>query len=208
MSERMILSVQNNKEKQQTYRKLLSKYDRAVEHEFYCEAIMISYAMIEDRLRSMIYHMGFIADRTKTVIWKNARPYLQQIVDDYKNEKEDDSLSLTSLSGKVKIIRSVCLWASNTEDGYRDTTHLTVLKGQLEGIDLANTVQVLDEVDRWRRYRNEVVHAMMNKNIFCLEESLLPCAEEGIRLARELDSIIKVFKTRNRVRKRIDLPIE
>ena len=186
---------------------MLSKFTRAIAQGFYCEALMIDYAMIEDRLRSMIYHMGFLADRGKTAVWKKARPYLMAIVSEYKRENEDDVLGTTSLSGKIKIVRSVCLWAVGTEGGYQNNIHLTVLKSQLESIDLEEALCVLDEIDNWRVYRNEVVHAMMNKNILQLEESLSPYAEEGMKLARRLDAIVRAVKARNRIRKRINLPL-
>lgn len=207
MAERKIQPVQNNVEKQQTYQRMLSKYRQAMDQGFFCEALMIDYAMIEDRLRSMLYHMGFIADRSKPAIWKKARPSLQAIVNDYKRDNEDDTLGTSSLSSKIKIVRSVCLWVANTEGGYQNNVHLTVLKTQLESLDLANVFQVLDEVDCWKVYRNEVVHAMMNKNILHLEESLRPYAEEGMRLARALDSIEKGIKARNRIRRKINLPL-
>ena len=208
MAERQIQPVQTNKEKQQTYRKLLSKYKRAMEQEFYCEALMIDYAMIEDRLHSMLYHMGFLADRNKTAIWKKARPYLQVIVNDYKRDNEDDSLGTTTLNGKIKIVRCVCRWATETEGGYQNNVHLLILKSQLETIGLKSAMQVLDEIDRWRMYRNEVVHAMMNKNILQLESSLQPYAAEGMKLARELDAAERGVKVGNRIRRRINLPMK
>lgn len=187
---------------------MLSKHRQAMDQGFYCEALMIEYAMIEDRLRSMIYHMGFLADRSKTAIWEKARPYLQAIVSEYKNEKEDDSIGITSLSNKIKIVRSVCLWTVNTEGGYQNNVHLSTLKKQLESLDLANVFQVLDEVDSWKKYRNEVVHAMMNKNIFQLEGSLRPYAQVGMKLARALDNIEKEIKRRNRIRRKVNLPLK
>ena len=207
MSERKIQPVQNNAEKQQTYRKLLSKYNRAMEQGFYCEALMIDYAMIEDRLRSMIYHMGLLPNRASTAIWKKARAYLQQVVDEYKCDNEDNTLGTTSLSSKIKIVRSVCLWAANTEGGYQENVHLKILKNQLESIDLANAIQILEAVDCWRSYRNEVVHAMMNKNIIQLEESFRPYAEQGMKLARDLDSIERGIKSGNKIRRKINLPM-
>ena len=207
MAGRKIQPVQDNQEKQQTYRKMLGRYSSAMKQKFYCEALMIDYAMIEDRLHSMIYHMGFLADRNKTAIWKKARPYLQQIVKDYKRKNEDDSLGTTSLSGKIKIVRSVFLWAANTVDGYQNNAHLTVLKSRLDEIDSERVMQVLEDIDRWKGYRNEVVHAMMNKNILQLEETIQPYAVEGMRLARELDAIEREIKAGNRIRRKINLPI-
>lgn len=207
MVERKIQPVQDNTEKQQTYRKMLGKYSNAMNQKFFCEALMIDYAMIEDRLRSMIYHMGFLADRNKTSIWKKARPYLLQIVSEYKREKEDDALSITSLNGKIKIVRSVFQWTANADGGYRDNPHLTVLKSRLDGIEYEKVFRVLDDIDRWRVYRNEVVHAMMNKNILQLEETMQPYAEEGMRLARELDAIEREIKAGNRIRRKVRLPM-
>ena len=169
---------------------------------------MIEYAMIEDRLRSMIYHMGFLADRTKPAIWKKARPYLQAIVSEYNNVNEDDSLGTTSLSSKIKIVRSICLWTANAEGGYQNNAHLTTLKAQLESLDLANVLHILDEVDSWRTYRNEVVHAMMNKNILLLEESLRPYAEDGMKLARALDNTEKEIKRKNKIRRKVNLQLK
>lgn len=207
MAERIIQPVQDNREKQQTYRKMLSKFRRAMEQEFYCEALMIDYAMIEDRLHSMIYHMGFLADRNKTAVWKKTRQYLQQIVNEYKFEKEDDTLGTATLSGKIKIVRCVFLWASNTAGKYQNNAHLTVLKSRLDEIDPERVIYVLDEIDQWKGYRNEVVHAMMNKNVLQLEETIQPYAAEGMRLARELDAIEREIKAGNRIRRKINLPM-
>ena len=63
MSKRIISPVNDNAEKQLTYRKMMGRYNMAIKYGFYYEAIMIAYAMIEDRLRAMIYHMGFLANR-------------------------------------------------------------------------------------------------------------------------------------------------
>ena len=207
MVERKIQPVQDNTEKQQTYRKMLGKYSNAMNQKFFCEALMIDYAMIEDRLRSMIYHMGFLPDRNTTKIWKNARPYLLRIVNEYKHKKENDALGTTTLNGKIKIVRSVFLWASNTDGGYRDNPHLAVLKSRLDEIEHERVFQVLDDIDRWREYRNEVVHAMMNKNILRLEETMQPYAAEGMRLARELDAIEREIKSGNKIRRKINLPM-
>ena len=43
--------VSDNYEKQQTYKELINKYNKAIQYEFYYEAILIDYALMEDRLR-------------------------------------------------------------------------------------------------------------------------------------------------------------
>ena len=49
--EKQIAAVKDNVEKQEAYRKQLGRYRRALNNEFYFEAMLIVYAMIEDRLR-------------------------------------------------------------------------------------------------------------------------------------------------------------
>lgn len=46
--EKMIDAVKNNAEKQVTYREQLGKYKRALNNEFYFEAMLIVYALLED----------------------------------------------------------------------------------------------------------------------------------------------------------------
>lgn len=207
MGERTITPVQSNYEKQQTYVKLLRKHRQAMSQGFYCEAIMIDYAVIEDRLRSMIYHMGFISNRQAKAIWKKARPYLSYIVNEYKYEKENEKLGLTNLGDKIKIVRCIMRWVSETDDDYKSNPHLCVLKTRLEGIDIDGCLQVLEDIGEWSGYRNEIVHAMMNKNIISLEESLYPNAEKGMKLGRELDSYEKELKKGNLIRRKVNLPM-
>ena len=104
-------------------------------------------------------------------------------------------------------MRSVIIWASYTEGGYQNNTHLTVLKERLDGMNPDRIMQVLDDIDQWKGYRNEVVHAMMNKNILQLEETMHPYAVEGMKLARELDTIEREIKAGNRIRRKINLPM-
>lgn len=202
-----IQPVRDNTEKQQTYRKLISRFTQAMRYGFYCEAIMIDYAMIEDRLRSTLYHMGLFANRQATGIWKNNRPVLQDMVTKYKRKEETCSLGVNAMNGKLKIIRSVLLWAVHAEGDYRENRYLTALKSQLEGTDIGLFLGTLDKIDAWKACRNEIVHAMMNKNIDTLEEQLKPVAEEGMLLARTLDSQERILKEWNRVRKSANLPL-
>lgn len=65
MAERKIAPVKDNLDKQRTYAKQKGRYKSAMSNEFYLEAIMIDYALLEDRFRSMLYHMGFLSNRTK-----------------------------------------------------------------------------------------------------------------------------------------------
>ena len=71
MSERRITPVADNREKQQTYKDQMQRYSKAMKDEFFFEAMLIDYAMLEDRLRSTLYHAAFFANRDKAGLEKN-----------------------------------------------------------------------------------------------------------------------------------------
>lgn len=205
MSGRIIPAVNSNEEKQQTYRNRIEKYKLAVKYGFYCEAVMITYAMIEDRLRSMIYHMAFLLNRKANSIWKKTRPFLLECVETYGSPEENLTLGINSLSGKIKIIRSVYRWAALVEGGYEKDIFANVLKQQIEGTDIEAVLSTLDDIERWKACRNEITHSMMNKNIDSLEAILQPQALEGMRIARALDAEERKLKKGNRIRRKMKL---
>lgn len=203
--ERKIQPVTDNTDKQRTYRQHKGRYKRAMENEFFFEALLIDYALLEDRLRSMIYHMGFLKDRSAYKIWKKKTSCLREIVSCYKNEDEDSQLGISNISGKEKIVRCVLKWTAYTEGGYHEDRHLSALKHQCEGLDIDGLLSALDELRDWCDYRNEVIHALMNKNLESLSLELKDYAEKGMQLANYFDSQEKLLKARNRIRKSANL---
>ena len=206
MSERIISPVNDNAEKQLTYRKMMGRYNMAIKYGFFYEAIMIAYAMIEDRLRAMIYHMGFLANRKSISVWPKTKPFLTECVDENKEEQENLTLGVKSLSGKMKIVRCVYLWAEKVEKGYEDKPFAVVLKSQIEGTDVAAVLDVLKDIEKWKAGRNEIVHAMMNKNLASLEAVIEMYAVEGMRIARTLDAQERLLKKGNVIRRKMNLP--
>ena len=204
-SQRKIKPVTDNSDKQRTYRAHKGRYKRAMENEFFFEALLIDYALLEDRLRSMIYHMGFLKDRTAFKIWKKKSAYLQDIVSSYKNADENCQLGISRISGKIKIIRCVLEWAAYTEGGYQKDRHLSALKSQCEGLDIGGLLSALDELQEWCAYRNEVIHGLMNKNLESLSDKLKAHAEAGMQLANYFDNQEKLLKKGNRIRKSANL---
>ena len=206
-NQRRIKPVTDNFDKQRTYRAQIGRYKRAMENEFFFEALLIDYALLEDRLRSMIYHMGFLTDRTAHRIWKKKSACLREIVSLYKDDRENLQLGITNISGKAKIISCVLKWAAYTDGGYKQDNHLTTLKSQCEGLDIAGFIRALDELNVWCAYRNEVIHGLMNKNLESLSEELKMHAETGMKLAAFFDSQVKVLKRGNKVRKSANLKV-
>ena len=150
MSERRIAPVADNREKQLTYQEQMRRYSKAMKEEFFFEAILIDYAMLEDRLRSMLYHAGFFANRDKAGCWKKTKPYFQSFVKQYKNEKENDTLGVTSISGKIKVIRSMLRWVSEADATNEKDRYLLRLKNQCESMDIGAMLETLDFNSRQR----------------------------------------------------------
>ena len=206
MPARKIDAVTDMRDKQRTYGRQLGRHKKAMSEAFYFEALLIDYALLEDRLRSILYHMGLLANRQATGIWKKARPYLQDIVSTYKYDGENSTLGISNISGKMKIVRSVLLWTGSASDDPKHK-HLSILQEQCGKLELEKCLVVLGKITDWCAYRNEVVHALMNKNIESMETELQARADEGLKLARFLDSQEKILKQGNRIRKSVNLPM-
>ena len=207
---RKIEAVSCNLDKQLTYKENCAKYKKAIQEEFYFEAMLISYAMMEDRLRSFLYHIGALANRESIkVSCTKTKNQLKEIVDAYKMKKENNSLGITNITGKLKIIRCTLEWAATVEDGYEDDKYLVALKNQYEGnIDVQETLSVIEELYEWLDYRNEIMHALLNKNVDSLHTELRERTIQGMVLARKVDSFVSHVKKRNYIRRSIKLCVE
>ena len=133
MSKRLIQPVSDNKDKQKTYAENMAKYKKAMAGEFYFEAMLIDYAMLEDRLRSFLYHIALLKSRESYKADNTpVKTEIKAIVAEYKDKDENDSLTISSISGKIKIVRSTLKWAVNI-CGTDNDPYLAILKKQYEG---------------------------------------------------------------------------
>lgn len=207
---RIISPVNSNIDKQRTYKENCAKYKKAVQEEFYFEAMLISYAMLEDRLRSFLYHIGALTNRQSTAVSsKKSKNQLKGIVSVYKTDKENDSLGITNISGKIKIIRCTLEWAATVNGGYEDDKYLATLKNQYEdNIDIQEMLDALEQLGGWLDYRNEIMHALLNKNVDSLHTELRERTLQGMELARKIDSFVSQVKKRNYIRRSIKLCVE
>lgn len=203
---RRITPVSDNQDKRNTYQANIRRYNKAIREGFYYEAILIDYAMMEDRLRSFLYHMGLFNTRNShKADVSRVKKSLKGIVQTYKRPKENDYFNVTSISGKMKIVRCTLLWVEQ-ESGDCDDIYLLSLRRQLDKyIDAERLMNAINGVEEWCSYRNEIIHALMNKNIESTYEDIAAQAEEGMRLCREIDSQVDRIKTGNKIRRSIKL---
>ena len=194
----------------------------ALQQGFYFEAMLIEYALLEDRLRSFVYHAGLLQNRKashllpgKNAVRKDFNRIAQRVktwkLEDGKetgNTSNFERLSVNKISDKIFIVRTIVLWSSELESLPDESRYLQALRGQCESLDAAALLETLDGIDTWRMYRNEVIHSLMNKRMESVQQKLSEQVEQGVQLARQLDAQVTILKKNNRIRKAARLPIQ
>ncbi|MBR4515632.1 MAG: hypothetical protein IKO61_12205 [Lachnospiraceae bacterium] len=207
---REIQVVKDNYEKQNTYRIQKGRYNKAIKDGYYFEALLIVYALLEDRLRSFIYYIGGISSHTSSKLdtGKTIKDNLRAIYFGSAEKAEGKNLSLSVISNKIRLVSEVVDWVINAE-GELEDDYLKVLKKELEGcVDLDGTQQVLKKVSKWIKYRNEIMHALMNKKVEDLQEQLCDKVVEGMELVDFLDNQVKSLRRSKGIRKKMKLGVE
>lgn len=202
MKEQKINPVESNEDKALTYAQQKGRYKQAMKMGFFYEAIVIDYALMEDRLRSFLYHAGVLVSRTSFKIDcnKKNKKVLKRIYCDYREENNVNLPNISNISGKRDIINAVLTWASTTTE-VPENIYFKALKNQCESLDVQEMRDVFDAIKNWCSYRDEIIHALMNKNLISLQSELEEKAEEGMELANKLDTFVREMKKGNKVRK-------
>lgn len=205
----LIDCVKDNKDKQQTYAYWKSRYKLAMREEFYVEALMIDYALMEDRLNAILFHSGVLPNR-QTLKMKagTTKNLLRQILAEYGNFKEPVRVNLTNITGKIKCLQAVLAWVEKCTGDYEENRYLKTLKNQYESCEIDGLEECLQDITDWCKYRNEIIHAAFNKNVSSLSENFRDRAIEGFQLANYLDAQERIIKKGNRIRKAANLSIK
>lgn len=220
--QRVISPVETMQEKYETYRAEMARLKGALQQGFYFEAMLIEYALLEDRLRSFVYHAGLLQNRKashllpgKNAVRKDFNRIAQRVktwkLEDGKetgNTSNFERLSVNKISDKIFIVRTIVLWSSELESLPDESRYLQALRGQCESLDAAALLETLDVIDTWRMYRNEVIHSLMNKRMESVQQKLSEQVEQGVQLARQLDAQVTILKKNNRIREAARLPIQ
>ena len=220
--QRVISPVETMQEKYETYRAEMARLKGALQQGFYFEAMLIEYALLEDRLRSFVYHAGLLQNRKashllpgKHAVRKDFNRIAQRVktwkLEDGKetgNTSNFERLSVNKISDKIFIVRTIVLWSSELESLPDESRYLQALRGQCESLDAAALLETLDAIDTWRMYRNEVIHSLMNKRMESVQQKLSEQVEQGVQLARQLDAQVTILKKNNRIREAARLPIQ
>ncbi len=205
MCERKIKPVLNNYDKQRTYAIQIKRYKNAYSKGYFLEALFISYSMIEDRLLSCLYHSGFIANRNQIKVYKKTKNHLLEMINLDSKEKEKTRISFKYISDKVNSFRGIIKWATCKENNSNECPFLKTLKKQYLRLNSYEVLKILDELDEWCESRNEMVHALLNKNVDDLYSKIEEVAQNGMKIARLLDNQVKIIKKNEIIRKSLNL---
>ena len=194
-------AVQTRQEKYQVYRYSMARYAKAMKEGFFFEAILIDYAMIEDRLRSFLWHAGAFErweDKTKFCKKAASRELKTLIEENWPGRPK--CISLEKISHKIGCVRAVTVWASESIRSPDESVFLRALRSQCEGLDAAALLTVLTELESWIKARNEIIHSLLNKRSEDLECQIEELAREGNDIGRAIDRQVAILKKGERVR--------
>ena len=213
-------TVKNGQEKYQAYKQNFSMLNKAMKYHFYLEAVAITYAMMEDRLVSFLHHAGVVT-RDKGDMSINGKVYPQ--MRELMGKTETESIRIKNISVKIEVIQkllelseekaaeidaaAVAKTAHKPKRKRAIEDYMQQLRKQVQAtVDHDNAMDVLNAVDKWRQYRNPLIHALMSKTTETSEITKKICAEEGCDLVRSLDHIlVKDFKKDNQLRKKYNI---
>ena len=202
----LVKQVKNNADKQLTYRVLLGRYKKALNNGFNFEAMIIVYAMLEDRLRSFLFYSGAFRQRNAKKL--NVRKTKKQLRNIYFGSPElasEKKMSISKLSVKIELIRKIIEWI-NIDNETSDDVYLKALKTVYEScLDLDGILETLNNIDNWRQYRNEIIHSVLNRNIDWVNSEIKNQVEEGMLYARFIDSQVKLLKRKNNIRVKMNI---
>ena len=189
MKKRNIDAVNDNKEKQKTYTELNRRRNTAIENNNYVEVIAYDYAMIEDRLLSILKHLNLIKlDITGTyIINPNLRNDVYEFYYDDPKEKHKDPI-INNITTKYKIIKKIIKYKGKNKNTIK-------LKTVFENVEKEISVkECIKNLKTWCDKRNEIIHSMYNKNIDDFDKKIKDIAIEGKNLSYELSNICNLVK--------------
>ena len=95
--------------------------------------------------------------------------------------------SINQISGKRKIIEATLTWAENGYNNADKSKYLCAIrKIYTDKLDIKKVREVFTRMNEWCSYRNEVIHALMNKNTESLYSGLADRVSEGMVIAPDL----------------------
>lgn len=186
-----------NKIKQERYATFKAKYGKALRAGCYLECILIDYAMIEDRLLALLWHLK-LADRKDETHpkWAASPSYVsdarRQVLT--KLKRKDNFPAVKNIETKLQAVEQLSMLdGESVTDNLYELWLRTKVRDKLAECDAA---ALCGDIRAWKGERNKLVHALFGSQPYGSdEESLRKLAEQGMEYAKELDSVVRKVKT-------------
>jgi hypothetical protein len=173
---------------------MIEQLNKSIEAGFYFESMFLEYAMMEDRLRSILCHSNLT--KTKKSEYLDIPETKQEVINIYNNiyntDKEIKKLKLNEIRTKIEIIEALIKWTSMNIDSENQIQE--DLKNKFS--DLEVYIEFFKSLKEWCTYRNHLIHAIFDKNMDSVNEELLSKVHEGKKMAIELKSLTQKIKNR------------
>ena len=189
-----IKPVEDNMDKYYTYKTLIEKYQRSYEEGFYFESLFLVYAMMEDRLRSILYHSNVITKREseKPNVLETKELMEKIFFSETTHNKEKHEFDFKSIAEKREMIEALIKWSAKEES----TNQLEEdLKIQYQ--DTEKYLPVLEAMKDWCSYRNKLIHAIFDKNIESINLEIKEKVSIGFEIAKEISTLAKKISDRS-----------
>ena len=207
MKKEPIIAISDgSKGKYETYKYLLERCKKAIEKEYYLEAIWIVYAMLEDRTTSLLFYCGFVNKKNKGHATQNRnvnKPNhgnLREVIDVLGSK----TFGFSKISGKLRAIYKTIEWAESDKSAVNQY-YSDLRKRILAFSSLPALKKELELLDIWRKKRNEMIHSAFSKDYSALSFEWKGLAEEGLRGVREIDKLVKHMKREIDLRKKYNI---
>lgn len=191
-----VIKAANNMEKYYTYKELMERYKKAYEQEFYFESMFILYAVMEDRLRAILYHSDVIKQREdKNLDYSSNSKYLTEMFYEYNGNiaRKNHNIDFSKIFNKISMVRAILRWERQNTD-YISSDYLKKLKIQYKEIDKQYFLKALNDVEKWKNYRNELIHSVLENNIDSINDTLKEKVDEGKQLINQLTELSRLVK--------------
>ena len=191
-----VIKAANNMEKYYTYKELMERYKKAYEQEFYFESMFILYAVMEDRLRAILYLSGLIKHReNKNLDYSSNSKYLTEMFYEYNGNiaRKNHNIDFSKIFNKISMVRAILRWERQNTD-YISSDYLKKLKIQYKEIDKQYFLKALNDVEKWKNYRNELIHSVLENNIDSINDTLKEKVDEGKQLINQLTELSRLVK--------------
>ena len=189
-----IKPVEDNYDKYYTYTVLIDQLNKSLEAGFYFESLFLEYALMEDRLRSILCHSNIA--KTKKSENPDIPETREEVIKIYNlihnTTKERKDFRLNEIRTKIEIIEALIKWTNQNIESENQVQE--DLKNKFR--DLEIYLDFIENLKKWCTYRNHLIHAIFDKNMDSVNEELEKRVYEGKNIANELSGLAQKIKNR------------